>query len=471
MEGICTFLSKYEKEKTVIVFDTETTGKYPNDHVIELGAMELEKGCITGRSFHIYINPRKNSSPEAFKLHKIKNDFFKNYCQDYYLNTKKQLQYFLDFVGEKCVVGYNVKFDIDFMNKELKEWKIDGTSFKNSICLYKAITSYFEYKNIKMSKKLMDVCKYFGIGYDEGHFHTAMFDTLMTCKLYKRLYEVLINLQHQSIDTLSSNFNIFCINDDKKNKNEITNNTIKENSSSDEEEINTNKFLNKNKEKTNTIKFPNSNEKEMNLSKLPNENENSNIYGEKKSNTENQNIFNELNSIKNKIADKFYNIKNEITTSVNSIKDIKTQKKGPDEDEITVGHCNNLDALCYVADIFKNDKYIYGVCIYFNNKKYKIAGVNLDLISSKSFGSKILGIIAGIKGAMKLGAVNITVYHNLDNANEFAGLSGNWNVCKPSTRKLRDFISEVKRKVHIQLIKIECGYLHEARRIAEASVE
>ena len=63
----------------IICFDIETTGfDYARgDRVIEIGAMELLDGKITGNSLHEYINPDgKIIPPEAYKVHKLSNAFF-----------------------------------------------------------------------------------------------------------------------------------------------------------------------------------------------------------------------------------------------------------------------------------------------------------------------------------------------------------------------------------------------------------
>lgn len=63
----------------IVVIDTETTGLDPhqgNHRVIELAAIEIIDGEITGNSFLCYINPEgKKSNPKAFNVHQISDDF------------------------------------------------------------------------------------------------------------------------------------------------------------------------------------------------------------------------------------------------------------------------------------------------------------------------------------------------------------------------------------------------------------
>ena len=60
-----------------IVLDTETTGleAAKGHRVIEIGAVELENRFLTGRSFHVFINPDgRQVHPEALAVHGISNE-------------------------------------------------------------------------------------------------------------------------------------------------------------------------------------------------------------------------------------------------------------------------------------------------------------------------------------------------------------------------------------------------------------
>jgi DNA polymerase-3 subunit epsilon len=60
-----------------IVLDTETTGLEPElgHRVIELGAVELKNRRPTGRHFHYYVNPERESDEAALRVHGIANEF------------------------------------------------------------------------------------------------------------------------------------------------------------------------------------------------------------------------------------------------------------------------------------------------------------------------------------------------------------------------------------------------------------
>ena len=59
-----------------VVLDTETTGMnqaggaiYLDHKIIEIGCVEVINRRLTGRHFHVYINPGRLVDEEAFKLY------------------------------------------------------------------------------------------------------------------------------------------------------------------------------------------------------------------------------------------------------------------------------------------------------------------------------------------------------------------------------------------------------------------
>ena len=100
-----------------IVFDTETTGLSPadGDRVIEIGAVELENGFPTGRSFHVYINADGRAvHPEALAIHGISDQFLADKPR-----FAEIAPAFLEFVSDANLVAHNANFDMGFINAEL----------------------------------------------------------------------------------------------------------------------------------------------------------------------------------------------------------------------------------------------------------------------------------------------------------------------------------------------------------------
>ena len=54
-----------------VILDTETTGLSTADNhkIVEIGCVELNNQIPTNNTFHVYINPQREVSEEAYKVH------------------------------------------------------------------------------------------------------------------------------------------------------------------------------------------------------------------------------------------------------------------------------------------------------------------------------------------------------------------------------------------------------------------
>jgi DNA polymerase-3 subunit epsilon len=98
-----------------IVLDTETTGlDWRNgDRVIEIGCVELLNRHLTGRHYHVYLNPERAIDAEAIAVHGITDDF---------LADKPKFRdiagEFADFVRDAELIIHNAGFDVGFLDHE-----------------------------------------------------------------------------------------------------------------------------------------------------------------------------------------------------------------------------------------------------------------------------------------------------------------------------------------------------------------
>ncbi|MGZ5028387.1 MAG: exonuclease domain-containing protein, partial [Methylobacter sp.] len=55
----------------LVVLDTETTGLNPQEghRIIEIGCVELVNRRLTGKRFHVYINPERIIDDGAIEVH------------------------------------------------------------------------------------------------------------------------------------------------------------------------------------------------------------------------------------------------------------------------------------------------------------------------------------------------------------------------------------------------------------------
>ena len=100
-----------------IVFDTETTGLSPREghRLVEIGAVEMLSGSLTGQTFHRYIDPERDMPIEAYRVHRISAEMLAGKPK-----FAEVAEAFLDFVGDAALVAHNAPFDMGFLNFELE---------------------------------------------------------------------------------------------------------------------------------------------------------------------------------------------------------------------------------------------------------------------------------------------------------------------------------------------------------------
>jgi DNA polymerase-3 subunit epsilon len=101
--------------KRIVVLDTETTGlKVENgNRILEIGAVEIIDGVVTGKNFQAYINPERDSEPGALNVHGITTEFLKDKPK-----FVEIVDDFIKFIAGAKIVIHNADFDIKFLNSE-----------------------------------------------------------------------------------------------------------------------------------------------------------------------------------------------------------------------------------------------------------------------------------------------------------------------------------------------------------------
>lgn len=105
-----------------ILFDTETTGVFPDhkeekqrDRIVEIGCVEVFNLERTGREFHAYFNPDRDVPEEVVRVHGLRLEFLRQHKR-----FSEVVQDFLEFVGDTTLVAHNASFDQGFLNAELR---------------------------------------------------------------------------------------------------------------------------------------------------------------------------------------------------------------------------------------------------------------------------------------------------------------------------------------------------------------
>ena len=163
-----------------IVLDTETTGFDPEsgDRVVEIGAVELFNHVATGRTYHQYINPKRDMPEDAFKVHGLSIDFLRD--KPVFADVG---QAFLDFAGDAKLVIHNAAFDMKFLNAELGWIGLPLLPWKQAID-----TLAIARKRFPGSPASLDaLCRRFGIDNSSRTLHGALLDSEILAEVYLEL--------------------------------------------------------------------------------------------------------------------------------------------------------------------------------------------------------------------------------------------------------------------------------------------
>lgn len=133
-----------------ICFDCETTGlNVTKDDIISIGAVLIKDNTIvSSKKFVRFIKPKTKLQSEAIKIHHIREMDLENAE-----NIEKVILEFLEFIGNRTLVGYYLEFDIAMVNKYLKD--IIGIGLPNKALEVSAI--YHDWKIEKIPQSNIDL--------------------------------------------------------------------------------------------------------------------------------------------------------------------------------------------------------------------------------------------------------------------------------------------------------------------------
>ena len=165
-------MNKREFANRIVVLDTETTGLNPQEghRVIEIGCVEIVKRRLTGKRFHVYINPDRIIDEGAIAVHGITNQFL-----DDKPHFEQIVEDFIAFIRGAELVIHNAPFDVGFINHEFSRLKnITGTVA--DLCEVFDTLAYARKKHPGQRNSLDALCKRYGIDNSHRDLHGALLD-------------------------------------------------------------------------------------------------------------------------------------------------------------------------------------------------------------------------------------------------------------------------------------------------------
>ena len=168
----------------IICFDIETTGFdfRRGDRCIDIGAVEIVDGKMTGNDYHEYINPEgKIIPPDTYKVHKISNAFLEDKPKMSAVAPR-----FLEYVGDSLIVAHNgLDFDFPFINFELARLglpQIPRSQQADSMVIARG--RLYDTKGFSLD----ELARYFGISLASREAgHGALVDAQLLARVYLEL--------------------------------------------------------------------------------------------------------------------------------------------------------------------------------------------------------------------------------------------------------------------------------------------
>ena len=163
-----------------VVIDIETTGINNDDEIIELGAILIKDKNVIN-AYSTLIKCDKKIPSEIVNLTGItQNDLL-----DCGISLKDALENFLDFCGSNLLVGYNINFDMNFLQKSCKSVGLPFIKNKTMDVMKLAKKNIFSNSGYSLST----IATQLDIRHDK--IHRATDDCLVTYKIFEKLKESL----------------------------------------------------------------------------------------------------------------------------------------------------------------------------------------------------------------------------------------------------------------------------------------
>ncbi len=166
-----------------ICFDCETTGLNPKiDDIISIGAVKIKGNTIlTSQKFERFVKPKKKLDGNSIKIHQIRE------CDLADAKEIDEVIYeFLDFIGNRPLVGYCLEFDVAMINKYTKEKigiKLPNEQIEVSALYFDKVVGRIPQGNVDL--RFNTIMKKLNLPMMGKH--DALSDAIMTSMIFLRL--------------------------------------------------------------------------------------------------------------------------------------------------------------------------------------------------------------------------------------------------------------------------------------------
>ncbi|AWT10160.1 DNA polymerase III subunit epsilon [Stutzerimonas frequens] len=156
-----------------VVLDTETTGMPVADghRIIEIGCVEVIGRRLTGRHYHVYLQPDREVDEGAIAVHGITNEF---------LTDKPRFRdiadEFFEFIKDAQLVIHNAAFDLGFINNEFALLGQQDRAEITDHCTVLDTLLMARERHPGQRNSLDALCKRYGVDNSGRDLHGALLD-------------------------------------------------------------------------------------------------------------------------------------------------------------------------------------------------------------------------------------------------------------------------------------------------------
>lgn len=189
-----------------VVLDTETTGLGEGHRILEIGCVEIIERKLTGRHFHVYIDPERLIDEEAANIHGITNEWLEERNAPVF---KQIAQEFRDFIDGAELVIHNARFDVGKMDYEFGLLRLSKTeTFCTVLDTLKLAKEMFP-----GARHTLDaLCNRFGIDNSERELHGALLDAELLAEVYLAMTggqtDLMLEMDDQQSELPAELFNV-----------------------------------------------------------------------------------------------------------------------------------------------------------------------------------------------------------------------------------------------------------------------
>lgn len=161
-----------------VVLDTETTGLGEGHRILEIGCVEVIERKLTGRHYHVYINPQRDIEEGAAAVHGITNEWLEEQGAPVFAEVVDDFRQFID--GAELVI-HNARFDVGKMDYE---FGLLGLTNTTTFCTVLDTLALAKEMFPGARHTLDALCNRFQIDNSQRELHGALLDAELLAEVY-----------------------------------------------------------------------------------------------------------------------------------------------------------------------------------------------------------------------------------------------------------------------------------------------